>query len=189
MRHNHNKQRGALRHWLIGCGIFVVLIVALICGGVYMVYRKVGPKTFSVASKVDPGIDATRDEVLPPKVGSFTRTENEAQDFGGSDVNTSFALAAVYEETGSGNTATVMAVKTADSNKIGGQNNPFAQFNTQAKQNQPSDMGFTMKIPWGPVKAEFALWAKKNWTYTVTTTSTSALKFAEMFEPKAEEKK
>lgn len=178
----NDPRRGAVRHWLLGCGIIGALAVAAVLGAGYFLFQKVGATTFSTASKGDPSAGASRDVLLPPKEGSYNRTDMGSVWARSTTQSTSGSQSAVYEDAAAGKLATVVAISTTEAHKMRGQN---AQFGSNS---QGTDMGFGMKMPFGPEKMEMAFWAKKNWSYMVQTTDTSAVKFAQDFQPGTEGK-
>ena len=176
-----NTRRGALRHWLIGCGIFILLLIAIMVGSGYFLYKKIAPKTFDTASKVDPPKDASQDLLLPLESGGYTRKSVGKMDPTATDPVAASFIRAEYENP-AGDGATVMVVSTEAQQqgarqRMGKKEDPMANLSQT-----PSNMGFAMKIPFGP-KSEMAVWAKTNWTYMIQTTSTSAMSFAEKFMP------
>lgn len=191
----HSKQRGATRHWVIGCLSVVVLIVVIIGVGMWFAYREVRKKMdfgmYNVATKVDPPAEASTDLLLPTKAGTFERikvTSNTAEvaDLartvpGNPQTHvTSGTMAALYQDPDK--KSALVITMTSDAARESGQqaNSPLAQF---GKKSGNSDGGFHVQSKFQGAEFGMAGCTKGRWTYLVLTTDTQALEFANKFEP------
>lgn len=173
------SSRGAVRHWVVGCLVLVVLTVLLFVGGGYYLFKQVDPGTFDVTAKADPSLDAPMDNLFPRMVGPYERVEMTSPDPARGDFLTT-GTKAIYKQAG-GNTVSVVAVPTEEfqeAQATQGRGTGRAQMSPGR-----SDLGISVKIPFGPTKGEMAMWSKENWSYVVQTSNSSALAFAEQFNP------
>lgn len=175
--------RGAARHWVIGCLAAVVLIVILLGGGGYYLFKQVDPGTFDVTAKADPSLDAPVDNLFPERVGSYERVELTAPDPARGDFLTT-GTKAIYQQQG-GNRVSVVAIPTEEFQEA--QATPRRGAGRAQMSPGRSDVGISVKIPFGPTKGEMAMWSKDNWSYVVQTSNSSALEFAEQFTPSADD--
>jgi len=190
--------RGALRHWVIGCLLLVIVIVGLFVGAGYWAFKKVAPGPFSVATKADPPVGAMPDALFPEKVGDYTLNNLTTPSPAQGDMASTGTKAIYVDATGTKNVniiaiptnemsnAQVSAGRSRTQTTTGNTTETvevqMPNFGTQMKSG-PSDTGFSMKMPWGPMKMEMAFWSKPNWSYFVQTTNSVALDFAQKFEP------
>lgn len=179
-------QRGAARHWVMGCGIALLLFVIVIGVAGYWGYTKVRENvdfgTFDAKSKVDPPALALPDVVLPPQVGGYTRQELTDGALGtlrssSNNVETTGMLSAVYKM--DADTVMVTAIPTSEAEAQKGQG-PMKAFEGQKAE---EGQGIHFRMAFGPEPVDMAMWANPNWTYIVQTTATQALPFAKEFQP------
>ncbi len=172
--------RGAVRHWVIGClGVIAVLVLVFAGGGYYM-FKKVSPTTFDVTAKADPPADASTDMLLPEKVGTFERGSIGQPDPTAGDFVSTGTKAYYYDASGQ-QSASVIALPTEDMQQAQAGRRPGA-WNGETNS-RPGNTGMSVKIPFGQMKMELALWSKQNWSYIVQTTNSTALDFAREFNP------
>lgn len=172
------KRRGTARHWLIGCGaaLLVVILMLTVAGyyGMRWVKKNVSLTMFDAQTKADPPVTAAPDEVLPPAAAGYTRSALEM---------TTPGLQAVY--TRGEETVTVMAVPTDRAQEGQVQDGRLKEM--LQGQNKPEvGKGMHIRINMGPSPVDIAIWSNRNWTYLVQTTATQALPFAQEFEPAGE---
>jgi hypothetical protein len=167
---------------MIGCAgcLTVVILLTVGCGALFYQYFGKNIKRIDMSDKPDLPPTATAGQLLPPRVGPFVRKQVSRVTPQLGSMTLPVTWRGIYTSGGQQVQLEVRRTRASShGSDQGSESFPFGRSSPSANKN----MGIHMSMKVRGVAVDVVSWAKPNWTFTVTSQSMVAEKFARAYQP------
>ena len=164
---------------MIGCAgcLTVVILLTVGCGALFYQYFGKNMKLIDMSGKLDPPLNATAGQLLPPQVGAFVRKQTSRYTPQLGRLTLPTVWRGIY---GAAGKRVQLEVKPTAAARSGG--SPSSPFGS-APQPRGFNSGVHMSMKIGGKTVDVVSWSKPNWTFTVESQDMVAEQFAKDYQP------
>jgi hypothetical protein len=187
MSYPSEPPRGGMPPWakwtLIGCGGCLTVAILFIGVSSFAVWQFFGKnikiEKVDVRGKPDLPLTAAAGQLLPPRVGSFVRTQVVRLPTSSGNARAASGWHGTYAS--GSKRVELIVMPTAAAQSAQRQSSPFGDAMRRQKQNPGG--GIHMSMRFGSKPLDMVVWSKPNWTVTIQSPDMAAKPFALAYHP------